>query len=583
MNSSGLIERLQKIPGAKQVKNHLLKQGHTEQEATAGALAMAGLVIFLMVLLFNSFLFAIIKAFFANIWDYFAKNPTDATGIGIFGTVIFLGILFQFMNRATAKKKELHDQERMKHHRIGEKQQYIKKGAMGNYEEVFRYRLAEKYPEIEIKSVHVINTTPRIRFQAKRFNTELGGDVNTNYKLFREALFADILHIMETVFGMSENIPALIVDAMMNFISRSAKYYDGVVLSVRAQRNVFERLDLKKGNPFKLLSTFELHYNDGMEVQPIPGEEDKTAAVLEKIKEKAPKVDVFYPSLKKEKVDDGWEKPVDPGEPMPIQETFRGKELSSMPLPQFQELVAGLLGKYGFDVQKVKKLPGGIIQVLADFAHPIIGGAFLILARQQSESAPIHAEMIRELDELTREEACKRGIYIVTCPFTEEAKNNSKKMAVDLVDGKRLLELIEGPAFDGRWTFRIVDEKGVVTDLSRMPLLNFEQEEDLFLKSMGFKVEKIRRVPGGSVVAVAEYPHPITGGKFAVMGKQFPPETRVPPELVSELSHIMKAEFCHRGLLMVPCDYSMEARALARFSNVELVDRNLWDNLRRHR
>jgi hypothetical protein len=583
MISQRWTERFLRIPGARKVKDHLLEQGHTEAEANTGAVVTSCLVIFVMVLLFNSFLLGFIRTFFNNLWSGFQVDPGTGTAIGLFGTLIFLAVLFQFMNRVTAKKKERQDKERMARHRISEKRQYIKKGAMGNFEEVFRYHLAEKHPEIEVKWVQVTNTTPRVRFQSRRFNTEMGGDLGSNYQLFRDNLFGDVLGIVETVFEVSENIPAVIVDGMMNFINRNAKYYDGTVISVRAQRNVFDRLDRKKTAPFKLLSSFEMHYNDGMEVQPIPGEEDKTAAVIERIKEKAPKLDVFYPAAKKQKVDEGWEKPVESAEPIPLQETFKGRELSAMPLPQFQELVAGLLAKLGFEVQRVKKLPGGIIQLQADLAHPVLGGAFLVLARQQSETAPIHAEMVRELDELAREEACKRGIFIVTCPFTEEARNISKKMAVDLVDGKRLRELMEGPAFDGRWTFRIVDEKGVVTDLSRMPLLNFEQEVDLFLKSMGFKVEKIRRVPGGSVVAVAEYPHPMTGGKFAVVGKQFPPETRVPPELVSELSHIMTAEFCHRGLLMVPADYSMEARALARFSNVELVDRNLWDNMRRHR
>ncbi|HUO58182.1 MAG TPA: restriction endonuclease, partial [bacterium] len=81
--------------------------------------------------------------------------------------------------------------------------------------------------------------------------------------------------------------------------------------------------------------------------------------------------------------------------------------------------------------------------------------------------------------------------------------------------------------------------------------------------------------------AVAEFPHPVTGGKFAVMAKQFPATDRVGPELVSELTHVMTAEFCHRGLLMVPSDFSREAIALSRFSGVELVDRNTWENLRR--
>jgi restriction endonuclease Mrr len=315
-------------------------------------------------------------------------------------------------------------------------------------------------------------------------------------------------------------------------------------------------------------------------VEVVPEEEDKTAKVLERIRENAPKVDIRYESSKP-KVEENWEKPKVPEAPMPLGDIHRAKEMSSMPLAQFQDLVVGLLSKLSFAVQKVKKVPGGTVQILADYDHPVIGGNFMVLARQYPEGSQVHADLVKELDEITREEACKRGIYVVTGAFTEEARNVSRKMAVDLVDGKTLSGLLDGPSYDGRWSFRVVDEKGVVVDLSRMALLNFEQEVDQFLKSLGFQVVKIRRAPGGSVVAVVEHRHPVTGGKFAVLAKQFPPETQVPAEQVSEFAHIMQAEFCHRGILMATAGFSMEARALSRFSGVELVDGNTWENLRR--
>jgi len=580
MLSSFWVERFLKIPGAKQVKAHLLKQGHTEDEANMGAVVTAALIIFLTVILFNSFVYGVIRTFFQSLWDYCQQNPTEATGIGIFATLMFLALVFQFMGRTSAQKAQEQHRQRMDRHKIEEKRGHLHKGAMGNFEEIFRFYLSEKYPGIEVKSVQVVDMVPRIRFQVKRFNTELGGKVEANYQLFRDNLFADTLHILETAFFLSGNIPAVIVDAMMSFISGKAKYYDGAVLSVKAQRDVFEHTQKSQMTPFKALTSFDLRYNDGMEAQPLPQEESKSARVIERIKENAPKINVRYEAAK-EKVDEGWEKPKAVEEPQVIQETLRGKELSSMPLAQFQDLAVGVLAKMNFDVRKIKKVPGGTLQIQVDFQHPVVGGSFLVLARQYPETAPVHADLIRELDEVTREEGCKRGIYIVTGRFTEEAKNISRTMAVDLVDGMKLHELMEGPAYDGRWTFRVVDEKGVVTDLSRMPLIDFERETDLFLKCMGFRMEKIRRVPGGAVVAVAEFPHPITGGKYAVMAKQYPPEERVPAELVSEMGHVMKAEFCHRGLLMAPADFALEARALARFSNVELVDRNQWENLRR--
>jgi hypothetical protein len=573
-------ERFLKVPGAKQVRDHLLKQGHTEAEAEFGGLIVSGTVIFLTFLLFQSFIFGMIKAFFDGLWASCVQNPEQAIVVGIFGTMFFLAVLFSILRKSSQKRQELHHAQRRDRHKLEEKRQYLKRGAMGNFEEILRFDLSEKHPEIEVKMAHVVDTTPRIQFQAKRFNTELGGKVDKNYQLFRDNLLLDTLHVIETVFNLSENIPVVIVDGMMNFISGNAKYYDGAVISVRVQRDVFNKMKREDVPPFKILSVFDLRYNDGMEVKPIPPEENKTARILERIKEKAPKVDIHYETAR-EKVTDDWEKPA--AEPVPLAETYRGKEMTSMPLAQFQDMVTGLMAKLGFEVKGLKKIPGGMIQIMADFSHPIIGGNFLVLARQYPETAQVHAELVRELDELAREGSYKRGIYVVTAPFTEEARNMTKKLAVDLIDGRRLFELLDGNPYDIRWTFRVVDEKGVVTDLNRMALLNFEQEVDLFLKSMGFRMEKIRRVPGGAVVAVVEHPHPVVGGKFAVMAKQMAADALVSPELVSEFTHVMKAEFCHRGLLMAPAGFSREAMALSRFSGVELVDRNLWENMRRQR
>src|SRR5579871_2521793 len=447
------VERFLRIPGAKQVKAHLLQQGHTDDEANTGGVAAAFLVIFLLVILFNSFIYGLIHTSFQSLWDYCQQNPAEATGIAIFGTLMLLALIFQFMRRTSAQKAEAQHRQRMDRHKIEEKRNHLRKGAMGNFEEIFRFYLSEKYPEIEVKSVHVVDMVPRIRFQVRRFSTGESAligrapkdskedyaadmmkqkymkELDSNYRTFREALFTDTLHVLERAFFLSENIPHVIADAMMSFISGKAKYYDGTVLSVKAQREVFEHTQKNQLPPFKALTSFDLRYNDGMETQPIPQEESKGARVIERIKENAPKINIRYETAK-EKVDEGWEKPKAVEEPQVIQETLRGKELSSLPLAQFQDLAVGVLAKMNFDVRKIKKVPGGTLQIQVDFQHPVVGGSFLVLARQYPETAPVHADLIQELDEVTREEGCKRGIYIVTGRFTEEARNISRTMAV---------------------------------------------------------------------------------------------------------------------------------------------------------
>ena len=156
--------------------------------------------------------------------------------MGLLGSIVLLGLVFRILARKADRKTQAEQKDRTERHKIHEKHQHIHKGAMGNFEEVFRFKLAEKNPRIEVMTVHAVDSIPRIRFRVQRFNTELGGEVDKNYQLFRDTLFADTLLILETTFGISEVIPVVIVDAMMNFISRSAKYYDGAVLSVKAER-----------------------------------------------------------------------------------------------------------------------------------------------------------------------------------------------------------------------------------------------------------------------------------------------------------------------------------------------------------
>src|SRR5580658_4733454 len=212
-------ERFLRIPGAKQVKAHLLQQGHNEDEANMGGVAAGCLVLFLTVLLFNSFLYGIIRGFFQNAWSYCEENPAEATGVAIFGTMMLLALLFQFLRQSHQKASDKKMQVRRDRHKIEEKREYLKRGATGNIEEILRFYLSEKFPEIEVKSVHMVDMVPRVRFMVRRFNTELGGKVDKNYELFRDTLFQDTLHVLEVVFSLPENIPAVIIDGLMSFIS----------------------------------------------------------------------------------------------------------------------------------------------------------------------------------------------------------------------------------------------------------------------------------------------------------------------------------------------------------------------------
>src|SRR5262245_36253322 len=99
-------DRLLKIPGAPQVRKHLLAQGHTEAEAEAGGLIVSGLVLFLGVILFNSFLIGMVRTFFSTLWAEALENPAQGVLVGLLGTMAFLGLLFRFSRQASEKKAE---------------------------------------------------------------------------------------------------------------------------------------------------------------------------------------------------------------------------------------------------------------------------------------------------------------------------------------------------------------------------------------------------------------------------------------------------------------------------------------------
>ncbi|HVM33355.1 MAG TPA: restriction endonuclease [bacterium] len=579
MLSATLKERLLKVPGAAWAVGHLSAQGHTEQEAEFGGLLMAGLVVFLSILVINSLVLGMIRGFFFDFWVFIGENPMVAVAIGLFVTALILAILLKSgedRKKAAAREAVL---ARQRQALLISRRESIDRGGWAHFEEVFRAALGEKYPEIDVKMVYAVDAVPRIKFAARMFRGAAPGGVQANFQRFREALLKDTLHVIQTAFGLSESVSTVTVDAIMSFVDLKARFYDGAVLSVKARRDVFRQLTFTDSSLFKDLSAFEIRYNDGMEVEPFPEEQGKQAQLLQKLRAQAPKLEVRYAPPKEEAAaarEEGWE-PL--ATPAPLDADWEGRALSSLPLAEFQELAQGLLGRMGFVGAKAKKVPGGTLQILAEFPDPVLGGQYMILARQYPENAAVHADLVRELDELARQEGYRRGIYLVTGVFTEEARNISRKIAVDLVDGQRLAALLRAPAYQAPDT-RMLGAASGGGDLSRMTLDDFEVETLNLLGGLGFKLLRTRRTGAGAIVAVAEHPHPIVGGKVAVMAKQYPAAAQIPDGLINEFSFIMSSEFCHRGLLLAPALFSPEARDLARVSGVDLVDRGVWENLR---
>src|SRR5215472_12294539 len=88
-------EKFLKIPGAKQVRQHLLDQGHTEKEAEFGGLLASGLVLLLVFLVFESFLIEMLRTFFNSAWNFCRENPTEGIAAGFLVGILIVFILFR--------------------------------------------------------------------------------------------------------------------------------------------------------------------------------------------------------------------------------------------------------------------------------------------------------------------------------------------------------------------------------------------------------------------------------------------------------------------------------------------------------
>ncbi|MGH7739579.1 MAG: restriction endonuclease [bacterium] len=582
MNYSGLKNRLLQVPGAAFARDHLMAQGHTQSEAEVGGMVAAGLVIFLTILCFNSFLLGMIRGFFSGTWVFIQDNPAAGAVAVFFATLLLLGLLFRALGIREKKQKDMKAAERRRQAELISRKESLNRGGWAHFEQVFRARLGERYPEIEVRSVRVMGGIPRIQFAARMFRGKTQEEIRENFNRFQQTLLNDTLHAIQVGFEMGENAPALIVDALMSFVDGRARFYDGTVLSVKAEREIFRQIRFQDSGLFKDLSAFQLRYNDGMEVEAFPEEEDKQTRILERIRSQAPRLDIRYGvESKAPQEEEGWEVTREPALNSEVSGELDNESLSGIPLARFQAMAQGLLSRLGYDIVKVKKIPGGTLQLMVDFPHPVLGGRFMVLARQYPENAQVHADLVRELDELAREESCKRAIYLVTGLFTEEARNISRKIAVDIIDGPRLKDLLRAPMYRASDGMAAGGSEGLEGDLGRMTLLEFETASSAFLRDLGLTVERIRRTNGGAVVAVVEHPHPVLGGRFAVLAKQTPENTELLEGAIHEFGYVMNSEFCHRGLFLSSAFFSTEARALARVSGLDLVDRNIWENFRR--
>ncbi len=572
---------LLKVPLALRVANHLKAQGHSQEESEVGGVATAFGVIGLSVLVFNVFLLGILRSFFSEISRDLHQNPAQLVIVVLLITLLCLGVWFRFLGRREAQKRSREMSDFRENERRKEMIAAVRRGAMGHFREAFEGVLKERYPQLRIRDIHVTDTHPRIRFHARKKGGEVGESGDKSYLLFRERLFEDTRDVIDAVFEMAPNVPVVTVDALLNLINRKAQFYDGPVLSVRAKREVWKRLDTAQPDAFRLLSALEVRYNDGAEVEAHPDVESRGQRVVERLKSEMPQFKIRYETQAPLEADD-WRRAADPQECF-ITELSSGAELGALPFHEFETVLVKLLRRHGFDVPKARSTPGPQLEMLAYHPHPLLGGSCLVVGRQIAANAKVPVEMVADLDARVRAESRQRGLYFVTGGFTDEASFRGRSLRVTLVDRAGFLKLAKWDADPARRVdaYGATDRKfiSVPSDLSALSVPALTELMGALLSDLGFSVEKLGRLQGAAVKAVATHAHPVLGGKVAVLARLLPEKQPVDEETVREFLRVMEAEFCTRGFLFLPAYLTPKARALARTSGVDTVERADWMNL----
>jgi hypothetical protein len=578
---SYLKDKLLLLPLVDRVVQHLKDQGHTDTESEVGGIVFACLEVALVVLLFNTFLLGLLHAIFDDFARWFHENPFQVLLVALLVTMLVLAVWFRVMGkREEARRKDTLRDFREKE-RLRSKIESVRRGAMGDFKEAFEGVLRQKRPDLLVQSVFLSDASPRIRFHARKRNTQ-GGSLDKSYLAFRDDLFDDTRQVIATAFEVAPNAPIVTVDALLNFINRRAQFVDGPVLSVRARREVWQSLDPASMDPFQAVSALEVRYNDGSEVEPHPDLESRHQKVIERLRAEGPKLDLRYDRSASYADAEDWRPAVDPPS-LFVTELSGREDVENLSLRDFECVVVKTLRRHGFDVPKAKTAPGNQLEFLAYHPHPLLGGSCLVWARQYAPGSRIPLEMVEKLDKRVRDESRQRGIFLATGTFTEEAAFRARKLSLAVADRPRFLEWT-------RWNAdpaMKVDLYGAVTrvdldssvDLSALPVPAMQDLMTGLLGDLGFTVGRLNRMQNGAVKAVVTHNHSVLGGKAAVLARSFPERQRVDEEIVREFVNVMETEFCDRGFLFLSAYLTPKARALAASSGILPIERNEWYNL----
>lgn len=107
----------------------------------------------------------------------------------------------------------------------------------------------------------------------------------------------------------------------------------------------------------------------------------------------------------------------------------------------FEDLTEELIKKLGFITEERKRSADGGIDIRAINEQPIFKGLYIIQCKRYSN--PIGESIIRDLFGVVSSERANKGILVTNSKFTKSAKDFARNKPIELIDGNKILELLE--------------------------------------------------------------------------------------------------------------------------------------------
>ncbi len=117
------------------------------------------------------------------------------------------------------------------------------------------------------------------------------------------------------------------------------------------------------------------------------------------------------------------------------------KDIDKLNGIEFEDLVEKLISKMGFITERTKRSFDGGIDIVAINEQPLFNGKYIIQCKRYSKS--IGEPVLRDLYGVVNSEHANKGIVITNSYFTKTAKEFAKNKPIELIDGKKLTEMLD--------------------------------------------------------------------------------------------------------------------------------------------